>query len=194
MKRVASGGTVSDQCSQRKSRNARPIGSAPDLNGSGIRIKFLPRRVGWITHYLWYAVYHEGEVLNAYATKRREHHAALKLLRKTVKPHGNHVVIVTDRLRSYRAALKVVGNEGKKDVGRWLNNRAENSHQPLKRHVRAMLFFTRMLGLTRFIAVHSSVHNHFNLEHPITDRNWLKENRKIALPSGRSLPPKFANP
>ena len=85
------------------------------------------------THYLWRAVDHEGEVLEAYVTKRRDRHAALKFLRKAMKRYGNPEVVVTDRLKSYRAAMKVIGNENKQDVGRWLNNRAENSHKPLRR-------------------------------------------------------------
>ncbi len=139
------------------------------------------------THYLWRAVDHEGEVLEAYVTKRRDRHAALKFLRKAMKRYGNPKVIVTDRLRSYKAAMKVIGNEDKQDVGRWLNNRAENSHQPLRRRERAMLRFRRMRSLQKFAAVHSSVHNHFNLERHINDRNWFKENRENALAEWRQL-------
>jgi putative transposase len=139
------------------------------------------------THYLWRAVDHEGEVLEAYVTKRRNRQAALKFLRKAMKRYGNPEVIVTDRLKSYRAAMKVIGNEGKQDVGRWLNNRAENSHLPLRRRERAMLRFRRMRSLQKFAAVHSSVHNHFNLERHINDRDWFKENRQTALVEWRQL-------
>ncbi|WP_394693558.1 IS6 family transposase [Hyphobacterium sp.] len=139
------------------------------------------------THYLWRAVDHEGEVLEAYVTKRRDRHAAFKFLRKAMKRYGNPEVIVTDRLRSYKAAMKVIGNEGKQDVGRWLNNRAENSHLPFRRRERAMLRFRRMRSLQKFVAVHSSIHNHFNLERHISDRNWFKENRENALAKWRQL-------
>jgi len=139
------------------------------------------------THYLWRAVDHEGEVLEAYVTKRRDRHAALKFLRKAMKRYGNPEVIVTDRLKSYRAAMKVIGNEDKQDVGRWLNNRAENSHLPFRRRERAMLRFRRMRSLQKFAAVHSSVHNHFNLERHINDRNWFKKNRENALAEWRQL-------
>jgi len=139
------------------------------------------------THYLWRAVDHEGELLEAYVTKRRDRHAALKFLRRAMKRYGNPEVIVTDRLRSYRAAMKVIGNEDKQDVGRWLNNRAENSHQPLRRRERAMLRFRRMRSLQKFAAVHSSVHNHFNLERHLNDRDQFKENRQIALAEWRQL-------
>jgi len=139
------------------------------------------------THYLWRAVDHEGEVLEAYVTKRRNRQAALKFLRKAMKRYGNPEVIVTDRLRSYRAAMKTIGNENKQDVGRWLNNRAENSHLPFRRRERAMLRFRRMRSLQLFASVHSSVHNHFNLERHLNQRDRFKENRQNALAEWRQL-------
>ena len=144
-------------------------------------------KINGVTHYLWRAVDHEGEVLEAYVTKLRGRHAALKFLRKTMKRYCNPEVIVTERLRSYRDAMKVIGNEDKQDVGRWLNNRAENSHQPQRRRERAMPRFRRMRSLLKFAAVHSSVHNHFNFERHINDRNWFKENRQNALAEWRQL-------
>ena len=99
------------------------------------------------THYLWRAVDHEGEVLESYVTKRRDRKAALKFLRKTMKRFGPPHVIVTDLLRSYGAAMKVIGNADKQETGRWLNNRAENSHLPFRRRERAMLRFRRTRSL-----------------------------------------------
>ena len=93
------------------------------------------------THYLWRAVDHEGEVLETYVTKRRNRKASLKFLRKLMKRYGSPKVIVTDRLRSYGAAMKVIGNANQQEVGRWKNNRAENSHLPFRRRERAMLRF-----------------------------------------------------
>jgi putative transposase len=81
------------------------------------------------THYLWRAVDHEGEVLEVFATKRRDRKAALKFLRRAMKRYGRPGSIVTDRLRSYRAAMNVIGISDRQECGRWLNNRAENSHQ-----------------------------------------------------------------
>ena len=57
--------------------------------------------------YLWRAVDHEGEVLEVFATKRRDRRAALKFLKRTMKRYGQPRSIVTDRLRSYRSAMKV---------------------------------------------------------------------------------------
>ena len=84
------------------------------------------------THYLWRAVDHEGEVLETYVTKRRDSKAALKFLRKLMKRYGSPTVIVTDRLGSYGAAMKTIGNVDRQKTGRWLNNRAENSHLPFR--------------------------------------------------------------
>ncbi len=139
------------------------------------------------THYLWRAVDHEGEVLESFATKRRDRKAALKFLRKTMKRYGNPHVIVTDNLRSYCAAMKIIGNAEKQETGRWLNNRSENSHQPFRRRERAMLRFRQMKSLQKFSAVHSSVHNHFNQERHLYPRATFKLNRAAALAEWRVL-------
>jgi putative transposase len=81
------------------------------------------------THYLWRAVDHEGEVLESFVTKRRDRKAAFKFLRKTMKRNGRAHIFVTDKHRSYSAAMKEIGNVDKQETGRWLNNRAKNSHE-----------------------------------------------------------------
>ena len=139
------------------------------------------------THYLWRAVDHEGEVLESFVTKRRDRKAALKFLRKTMKRYGNPHVIVTDKLRSYCAAMKIIGNAQKQETGRWRNNRGENSHQPFRRRERAMLRFRQMKSLQKFSAVHSSVHNYFNLERHHNSRENFKLNRTTALAEWRGL-------
>ncbi len=139
------------------------------------------------THYLWRAVDHEGEVLESYVTKRRDRKASLKFIRKSMKRFGQPQVIVTDKLKSYGAAMKVLGNAGRQETGRWLNNRAENSHQPFRRRERAMLRFRRMRTLQTFVAVHASVHNHFNQERHLYSRANFKLNRTAALAEWRQL-------
>ena len=88
-------------------------------------------RINGETYYLWRAVDHEGEVLEVFVTKRRNRKAALRFLRKTMKRYGRPEVIVTDRLRSYRAAMKMIGNEGRQVTGRWLNRRVARGSFPL---------------------------------------------------------------
>ena len=84
------------------------------------------------TYYLWRAVDHEGEVLEAYVTQSRNRQAALIFLRKAMKHFGEPEVIITDGLSSYRAALRTLGMEDRHHTGRWQINRVENSHQPLR--------------------------------------------------------------
>ena len=152
------------------------------------------------THYLWRAVDHEGEVLESYVSKRRDRKAALKFLSKTMKRHGNPHSLVTDKLRSYGAAIKVVGNADRQETGRWKNNRAENSHPlpgsglianhekgPFRRRERAMLRFRQTRTLQKFVAVHASVHNHFNQERHLYSRANFKLNRATALAEWRQL-------
>jgi putative transposase len=126
---------------------------------------------------------HEAEVLESLVTKRRDRKAAFKLLRKIKKHYGRAHVFVTDRLRSYGAAMKVIGNVDKQETGRWLNNRAENSHQPFRRRERAMLRFRRMRTLQKFAAVHT----HFNAERHLYNRSNFKLNRAAALTEWRGL-------
>ena len=83
-------------------------------------------RINGETHHLWRAVDHEGEVLEVFATKRRNRRATLKFLKRAMKRHGRPQSIVTDRLRSYRAAMQVIGNEVRQETRRWLNDRAKN--------------------------------------------------------------------
>ena len=138
-------------------------------------------------HYLWRAVDHEGEVLESFVTKTRDKKAALKFLRKAMRKHGRAEAIVTDKLRSYGAALKEIGAGSLQETGRWANNRAENSHLPFRRRERAMLRFRRMRSLQKFAAVHASVSNHFNQERSLSRRNHFKANRAAALAEWRGL-------
>jgi putative transposase len=94
---------------------------------------------------------------------------------------------VTDRLRSYGAALRAVGAGRRQRTGRWLNNRAENTHQPLRRRERAMQRFGRMGCLQKFASAHASIHNHFNQERHLISRADFKRNRTAALAEWRHL-------
>lgn len=112
------------------------------------------------THYLWRAVDHEGEVLE---------------------------VFVTDRLRSYRAAMNVTGNGADQECGRWLNSRAENSHQPFRRREGAMSKFRDVKTLQKFASIHASIHNHFNLDRHLNHRETFKQDRSASLAEWRQL-------
>ncbi|MBK8176647.1 MAG: IS6 family transposase [Rhodospirillales bacterium] len=138
-------------------------------------------RINGQTHYLWRAVDHEGEVLEVFATKRRDRKAALAFLKRVMKRCGRPRSIVTDRLRSYRAAMKAIGVANHQECGRWLNNRAENSHQPFRRRERLMGCFRSLKTLQKFAAAHASIHNLFNIERHLYRRHTFKLNRSAAL-------------
>ncbi len=138
-------------------------------------------KINGIQHYLWRAVDHEGEVLEAFVSKTRDKAAALKFLRKLMKRHGQPEELMTDKLRSYGAALKGLGIPDKRGTERWENNRAENSDQPFRRRERAMLRFRRMHWLRKFASIHGSVHDHFSADRSLTDGNTYKQARTAAL-------------
>ena len=139
-------------------------------------------------HFLWRAVDHEGEVLESVVTKRRDKRAALKLLRKLLRRFGAPETIVTDKLKSYGAAMRELDISQKHDInGIWINNRAENSHLPLRRRKRAMQRFRQMRSLQKFAAIHGSIHNHFNQERHLYSRQNFKQNRTAALAEWRQL-------
>ncbi len=144
-------------------------------------------RINGETHYLWRAVDHEGEVLEAFVTKRRDRTAALRFLRKAMKQYGRPEIVVTDRLRSYRAAMREIGNEACQETGRWLNNRAENSHQPFRQRERAMAGFRSFKSLQKFASIHASVHNHFNQVRHLNSHQVFKIHRSDALAEWRQL-------
>ncbi|MGN6819832.1 MAG: IS6 family transposase [Sphingomonas sp.] len=133
------------------------------------------------THYLWRAVDHEGEILESYVTKTRNKQAALTFVKKALRRHGSPDRITTDGLKSYGAAMKILGNSERQEIGRHANNRVENSHLPFRRRERAMLRFRQMKTLQKFASVHANVHNHFNLERHLVDRQTFKERRSAAL-------------
>ena len=137
--------------------------------------------------YLWRAVDHEGEILESYVTKTRDKAAALRFMKKALKRHGKVEKFVTDGLKSYPAAMRELGNQDRQEMGRYLNNRVENSHLPFRRRERAMLRFRQMKSLQKFASVHASLHNHFNSERHLVDRQTFKARRSAALAEWQSL-------
>jgi len=102
--------------------------------------------------YLWRAVDNEGEVLKILVQSRRNMQAALKLMRKLLKKHGFIPnTIVTDKLPSYGAALRELNLSKHHDFGGRKNNRAENSHLPIRRRERQMQRFKSPGSAQRFL-------------------------------------------
>ena len=139
------------------------------------------------THYLWRAIDHEGEVLESYVTKTRDKASTLKFLKKAMKHYGKPKEVVTDKLRSYRAAMNEIGNAARQVTDRYENNLCENSHLPFRRRERAMTRFRQMRSLQKFAPAHASVHNHFNHDRFLERRSRFKDIRHAALSEWREL-------
>ena len=134
----------------------------------------------------WLAVDHEGEVLESYVSGKRDKPAALRFMKKALKHHGTVEKIVTDGLRPYPAAMREPGNLDRREMGRWLNNRVENSHLPIRRRARVMLRFRRMEALQKFSPVRAQVHNHFSQErHLVILQEHSRGDARLIWLSGR---------
>lgn len=171
MKPSGSDGTSSAQCLRPRS-GSDVFGSYALFSRWQWHVDEVFVKVNGERHYLWRAVDHEREVLESYFTKRRDRNASLVFLKKAMKRYGKPEAIVTDRLRSYGAAIRTIGNCAKQETGRWLNNRAKNSHLPFRRRERAMSRFRQSRSSQKFAAVHSSVFNHFKLNSTAALSDW----------------------
>ena len=143
-------------------------------------------RINGATHYLRRAVDHEGEVLEVCATKRRDRRGCAEVpeaCNEALWRATSH----RDGLRSYGAAMNVIGVEGRQVCGRWVNHRAENSHPPFRRREGAMARFRDIKTVQKLAAAHASVHNHFNQERHLYNREDFKLNRSAALAEWRQL-------
>jgi transposase-like protein len=121
--------------------------------------------------WLWRAVEDEGEVLDLLVQRRRDKAAAVKLMRKLLKKQGfAPEVLVTDKLRSCSAAKSEIGLSARHEQGLRKNNRAESSHQPIRRREREMQRFKSPGSAQRFLFIHAAVHNTFNVQRHLTSR------------------------
>jgi putative transposase len=96
-----------------------------------------------------------------------------------MKRNGQPKIIVTDKLRSYRAAMMIIGNADRQETGRWVNNRAENSHLPFRRRERAMQKFKSCAMLQKFNSYHAQIYNHFNHGRHLESRHTYKRKRSV---------------
>src|SRR5215218_4765568 len=125
--------------------------------------------------YLWRAVDHEGEVLDMLVQRRRDKRAALRLMRKLLRKQGfTPKLLTTDKLGSYGSAFRHLGLTCPHEQGLRKNNRAENSHQAVRRRERKMQRFKSAGSAQRFLNVHAAVHNTFNLQRNLISRSTLR--------------------
>ena len=131
--------------------------------------------------WLWRAVDSEGEILDMLVQPRRDKTAALRLMRKLLKKQGYApTVLVTDRLASYGCARRQLGMRARHEQGLQKNNRAENSHQAVRRRERKMQRFKSARSAQRFLSAHAAVHNAFNLQRHLVSRRTLRRFRAEA--------------
>lgn len=145
-------------------------------------------KIGGKIVYLWRAVDDEGEVLDILVQSKRDRKAALKLLRKLLKRQGYVPnAIVTDRLRSYGAALRELNLADRHVTGGRSNNRAEVSHQPTRRRERQQIRFKSPGSAQRFLSLHAAIANHFNVQRHMISRRTLKTLRATASADWREI-------
>lgn len=127
-------------------------------------------------------------MLDILVQSRRDRKAALKLLRKLLKRQGYVPdVIVTDRLRSYRAALRELGLAGRHVTGGGSNNRAEVSHQPTRRRERQQIRFQSPGSAQRLLSPHAAITNHFNVQRYLISCRTLKILRAAVFADWREV-------
>ena len=132
-------------------------------------------------HWLWRAVDNEGEVLDFLVQSKRNAKAALKLMRKLLKKHGwVPTRITTDKLRSYHVAFRILGLTVEHIDNKRSNNRAENSHQPVRRRERKQQRCKSPGSAQRFLNIHSSVYNTFYVQRHLLSRTTFKRFRTDA--------------
>ena len=125
--------------------------------------------------YLWRAVDHEGEVLDMLVQRRRDKRAALRLMRKLLRKQGfAPKLLTTDKLGSYGSAFRRLRLTCPHQQGLRANNRAENSHQIVRRRERKMQRFKSAGSAQRFLNMHAAVHNTFNLQRHLISRSTLR--------------------
>ena len=158
-KRYDIGGTALARCLPPRSENAAFV-MDPIRCGAGILMRCLP--VSMVKHITYGVLWiMKAKCLRFWPRNGRNREAALEFLKRAMKRYGRPATIVTDRLQSYWAAMKVIGNEGRQKIKRWLNNRARKAHiSPFEGGKGQWHGSEISRTLQKFAPVHASIHNH----------------------------------
>ncbi len=133
-------------------------------------------------YWLWRAVDNEGEVLDLLVQRRRDAKAARRLMKKLLKKQGFAPSwVVTDKLRSYASAFRAIGLVAEHDRGLRANNRAANSHQPVRRRERKLQKFKSPGSAQRFLSIHAATYNTFYHQRHLIKRPMLKKLRTASF-------------
>jgi putative transposase len=160
---------------RRLKRNHRGFGDTFYLNEVFIKIN-------GTQHYLWRAVDQDGEVVDVYPQERLDGAAAKRFLKRVLKPSGAKPrTLVTDKLASYRVALRELLPDCDHDTTQYSNNGAERSHQSTWFRERGMRRFKSARHAQNFLSIYSEVRNLFNLARHLIKANHYRNDRKAAF-------------
>ena len=133
-------------------------------------------------HYLWRAVDQDGEVVDVYLQARGDGAAAKRFFKRLLRSHGDEPrKIVTDKLRSYGVAHRELLPDVIHDTSKYANNRAEQSHEPTRVRERGMRRFKSVKRAQRFLGVHATVYNLFNLGRHLVRADHYRDLRVSAF-------------
>jgi putative transposase len=145
-------------------------------------------RIGGKQHYLWRAVDQDGHVLDILVQSRRNTKAAKRFFRKLLRSlQYAPRVVATDKLKSYAAAKRTILPHVEHRQSKYLNNRAEVSHQPTRRRERQMQRFKSARHAQRFLSTHARIHNHFQLRRHRLTAGQHRTARDAALRTWREV-------
>ena len=176
--------TIRLWCNKFGSKYARRLRRKHQGYGDTFFIDEVFVKIQGVQHYLWRAVDQDGEVVDVFLQKRRDGKAAKRFFRQLLKKHrGEPREIVTDKLRSYGVAHRELIPDTIHDTSQYANNRAELSHQPTRVRERGMRKFKSLEQAQRFLDVHATVCNLFNLGRHLVSAKTYKLFRLRAFAS-----------
>ena len=134
-----------------------------------------------VKHWLWRAVDSSGEVLDILVQSRRNARAAKRFISRLITRRGKPRVIVTDKLRSYGAAMRKLALEADHRAHKGLNNRIEGSHRPTRKREKIQGRFKSARQAQRFLAVHDEAANLFRPRRHKLNASTYRQTRASAF-------------